>query len=105
MKAFVQRIGENFEFHRAGFNPESVEATSAALDRLYALFGVPPVPRRMMHDGRSPIVAKSARWQDQQQELWALLVPSNGPAATVQGEVIRIAGRVADEIDRNGGAN
>lgn len=105
LKASVQRIGENFEFHRAGFNPDFLDATSDALDRLYALFGVPPVPRRLMHDGRAPIVARSARWQDQQQELWALLVPSSGAAATVQGEVIRIAGRIADELDRNGGGN
>jgi hypothetical protein len=105
VRGFVQRIGETFEFHRAGFNPDYVEATSAALDRLYALFDVPPVPRRVMHDGRAPIIARSARWQDQHQELWALLVPSKGPASTVQGEVIRIAGRIADEVDRNGGAN
>ncbi|HYC97874.1 ankyrin repeat domain-containing protein [Brevundimonas sp.] len=105
LRGFVQRIGENFEFHRAGFNPEYLEGTSAALDRLYALFGVPPVPRRLMHDGDAPIIARSVSWQDQHQELWALLVPSKGAAATVQGEVIRIAGRVADEIDRNGGVN
>ncbi len=105
MRDFVRRIGETFEFHRAGFNPDLLEATSAGLDRLYALFDVPPVPRRVLHDGRGPIVARSARWQDQHQELWALLVPSSGPASTVQGEVIRIAGRIADELDRNGGAN
>lgn len=105
MRAFVQRIGENFEFHRAGFNPDYVEATSAGLDRLYVLLDVPPVPRRLMHDGKTPIVARSTRWQDQHQELWALLVPSSGAAATVQGEVIRIAGKVGDEVDRNGGVN
>lgn len=105
MQGFVRRIGETFEFHRAGFNPDYLEATSAALDRLYVLFEVPPVPGRIMHDGSAPIIARSARWQDQHQELWALLVPSKGPASTVQGEVIRIAGRVADEVDRNGGAN
>jgi hypothetical protein len=33
------------------------------------------------------------------------LVPSSGQADTVQGEVTRIAGRIADEIYRNGGAN
>jgi hypothetical protein len=32
-------------------------------------------------------------------------VPSQGPAATVQGEVIRISGRIADELHRNGGTN
>jgi hypothetical protein len=105
MREFVRRIGETFEFHRAGFNPDLLEATSAGLDRLYALFDVPPVPWRVLHDGHAPIVAKSARWEDQHQELWALLVPSSGPASTVQGEVIRIAGRIADELDRNGGAN
>jgi hypothetical protein len=105
MKAFIARIGTDFEFHRRGFNPDSVEATSAALDKLYVLFGVPPVPRRLLHDGKSPIVARSARWQDQHQELWELLVPSSGAASTVQGEVVRIAGRIHDELERNGGAN
>jgi hypothetical protein len=105
MQGFVRRIGETFEFHRAGFNPEYLEATSAALGRLYALFDVPPVPGRVMHDGRAPIIVRSARWQDQHRELWALLVPSKGPASTVQGELIRIAGRIADEVGGNGGVN
>jgi hypothetical protein len=105
MKAFVARIGTDFEFHRGGFNPDTVEATSAALDKLYVLFGAPPVPRRLLHDGRSPIVARSARWEDQHQELWELLVPSSGAADTVQGEVVRIAGRICDELERNGGIN
>jgi hypothetical protein len=105
IRAFVARIGTDFEFHRSGFNPETVEAMSAALDKLYALFGVPPVPRRLLHDGRSPIVARSARWEEQHQELWQLLVPSSGAADTVQGEVVRIAGRICDELERNGGCN
>jgi ankyrin repeat protein len=105
MRALVQRIGTDFEFHRMGFNPETVAATSAALDRLYALFAVPPVPRRNMHDGRSLIVAKAAQWEDRHQELWELLVPSSGAALTVQGEVIRITGRIEDEINGNGGIN
>ena len=58
-----------------------------------------------MHDGKSPIAAKAARWEDQHQELWELLVPSSGAAATIQGEVIRISGRINDEIGRNGGGN
>jgi len=105
MKASVQRIGTNFEFHRAGFNPETVDAASAALEKLYSLFDVPPVPRRAMHDGTSPIVARAARWEDRHQELWELLVPSSGAADTVQGEVIRIPGRIRDELERNGGGN
>src|SRR5262245_18368537 len=105
MPGLIARIGTDFEFHRSGFNPETVEATSAALDKLYVLFGAPPIPRRQMHDGESPIVARRGRWEDQYQELWELLIPSSGAAATVQGEVVRIAGRICDELERNGGIN
>jgi len=105
MQAQVRRIGTDFEFHRPNFNPDSVDAASEALATLYRLFDVAPVPRRVVHDGTSPIRATSARWEDRHQELWRLLVPSSGAAATVQGEVIRISGRVSDEIDRNGGVN
>lgn len=105
MQEFVARIGANFEFHRDGFNPNAVEATSAALDKLYALFGVQPVSRRLRHDGKSTIITCSKRWEEQYEELWQLLVPSRGAASTVQGEVVRIAGRLRDEFERNGGAN
>jgi hypothetical protein len=105
MKDFVGEIGKRFEFHRTSFNPESVQAASAALDRLYMLFDVPPVPRRHVHDGKSRIAVTATSWQKQHQELWDLLVPSQGHAATIQGEVIRISGRVAHELDGNGGAN
>ena len=37
--------------------------------------------------------------------FWSFLIPSSGAAKTVQGEVIRIPGRVRDELDRNGGVN
>ena len=105
IKDFVEEIGKGFEFHRAGFNPESVGPASAGLDRLYALFNVPPVPHRQMHDGKSQIVVRANSWQIQHQELWELLVPSRGPATTIQGEVIRISGRIVHELEDNGGAN
>ena len=105
MMALVARIGTEFEFHRSNFNRDTVEAASAGLDRLYLLFDAPPVPRRVLHDGQSPIVARSTLWDEQHQELWDLLVPSSGAAATVQGEVVRIAGRICDELGRNGGIN
>lgn len=104
-KEAVIRIGTSFEFHRQGFNPESVEAVSAGLDKLYRLFDVAPVPRRLLHDGKSAIAAKSPNWQDAHQELWELLVPSSGAASTVQGEVIRISGRIHEELYHIGGAN
>ena len=105
LRALITRIGTDFEFHRSGFNPDFLDETSAGLDRLYALFDVPPVPRRAMHDGAAPIVATAARWEDRFEQLWPLLVPSNGAAATVQGEVIRIASKIRDELERNGGTN
>jgi hypothetical protein len=105
MKGFVEEIGKRFEFHREGFAPERVNAVSHALDELYQIFRVPPVPRRQIHDGNSPVTVKAKTWQAQHEELWNLLVPSQGPAATVQGEVIRISGRIADEMERNGGTN
>ena len=105
MKGFVEEIGKRFEFHRSGFNPDMLDAAGAALDDLYEMFGVDPVPRRALHEGTSPIVVKAGTWQPQHQALWELLVPSRGPAATVQGEVIRISGRIARELDGNGGVN
>lgn len=104
-KAFIGRIGTDFEFHRAGFTADTVDATSTALDRLYVLFDVPPVPRRAMHDGKAPIVARAAQWEDRHQDLWEALVPSAGAAETVQGEIVRIAGRIRDELEGNGGVN
>jgi len=105
LKEFIQRIGTDFEFHRSGFNPETLDATSAALEKLYVLFDVTPIPRRAVHDGKSPIIAKATSWQDRHQELWELLIPSSGNAETIQGEVIRIPGKIHDELERNGGVN
>jgi hypothetical protein len=105
MRNFVEKVGKEFEWHRADFNPAGVEAASAALHRLYELFDVPPVPRRQIHDATSQIVVKASSWQEQHQELWELLVPSMGHAATIQGEVIRISGRIAHELEDNGGVN
>jgi hypothetical protein len=105
MKEFVEQVGQTFELHRQGFNPDAVTAATAALDFLYATFDVPPVARRHVHDGIAPIVVRATTWQKQHAELWDLLVPSSGPAETVQGEVIRISGRISDEWERNGGVN
>jgi hypothetical protein len=105
MKTAMAEIGRRFEFHRGSFNRDHLAATDQALAELYELFEVPPAPRRVVHDGAAPITVKSRTWQEQHEELWDLLVPSGGAAATVQGEVIRISGRVAHEILDNGGCN
>lgn len=105
MKERVAEIGKEFEFHRANFDSESVDEVSNALEELYKLFGVAPTAKRILHDGKSPITIKAMTWQKQHQELWELLVPSSGPAGTIQGEVIRISGRIANELEGNGGIN
>lgn len=105
MRERVEAIGKKFEFHRAGFNPDYLPQTEAGLERLYGLFGVTPVEARRTHDGTSPITVTATAWDDRHQELWDFLVPSKGPAATAQGEAIRITGRLAHEVLGNGGIN
>ena len=100
MAKSITRIGEELEFHRANFKP----AYGKALEELYEIFDVTPVPRRVMHDG-GRITVTGTTWQAQHEELWNKLIPSSGAAATVQGEVVRIAGRIGDELRRNGGGN
>ncbi|MEZ4375456.1 MAG: ankyrin repeat domain-containing protein [Polyangiaceae bacterium] len=102
---FVKRAAETFEFHRARFAADKVEETAAASHQLCAMFGVEPPARRVMHDGKSPIVTKAKTIGARHKELWDSLVPSRGACETLQGEVIRISGRIPDEWYRNGGAN
>ncbi|WP_394941599.1 ankyrin repeat domain-containing protein [Psychromicrobium sp. YIM B11713] len=105
MRYEVERIGKDFEFHRANFNPDYLAETEAGLAELYALSGVTPVVERKVHDGVSPILVSDGGWREQYELLWEMLVPSSGAAKTVQGEAIRITGRISHEILGNGGAN
>lgn len=104
-KGYVRKIGERFEFFRENISKDIVDELSGALDELYELFRVPPVPGRIQHDGTARIVVKGTRWQEQYDELWNMLVPGSGKAKTVQGEMIRIVGRVTHEVLDNGGIN
>ena len=75
------------------------------MNNLYLIFDVEPVEARKIHDGVSLIKVTSKTWKEQYNELWDLLIPSQGPAKTVQGEVIRITGKISYEIINNGGMN
>ncbi|MFD2471468.1 ankyrin repeat domain-containing protein [Amycolatopsis silviterrae] len=101
----VRRIGTSFEFHRTNFNPGYRDEADAGLSELYRLFDVEPIPRRQMHDGTSLITVPDGPWQKQHEQLWDLLVPSSGAAETVQGEVLRLSGKIAREILDNGSVN
>lgn len=105
MKDSVRRIGKDLEFVRASHSNDELDQKASALLELYRLFDVEPVAKQVKHDGTSPIKAATAPWSAQHQELWDYLVPASGHAQTVQGEIIRITGRVSHEILYNGGGN
>lgn len=104
-KELIGKIGSEFEFYRSDFNKDMLGDTLSALDKLYKMFGAEPAPVLKKHDGISDIKATCEKWREQHDELWRLLVPVNGHADTVQGEVIRITGRAACELMDNGGMN
>jgi hypothetical protein len=95
---FVKKAADEFEFHRAGFNKEYVVETSQAARDLCELFLVEPPTVRQMHDGTSPIMATGKTWQEQFESLWQAFVPSSGAAETIQGEVVRLAGKLSHQL-------
>ena len=105
-RVFVRKKGERLEEVRANYPDHSFEQSDAVMDRLYKIFEVEPVKRIIKHDGVSPIIVDSTLPVGKIHDmLWDYLVPGEGSCKTVQGEVIRITGCVADEVYRNGGAN
>ena len=44
-------------------------------------------------------------WAVEQAKLWRRLVPPSGPSASLQGELIRLTGKLTDEAFRNGNLN
>jgi hypothetical protein len=48
---------------------------------------------------------KEAAWIGEHRKLWKALVPARGPAQSLQGELIRLTGKLADEAYRNGNMN
>lgn len=102
----VASLGEQFQrVKRDSPNQEFLLQQAVWLNRLYQLFDLQPVAEIPFHDGVSPIVLTETESSAQFQKLWDYLVPSRGRAQTAQGEVIRIAGRIDDELMRNGGIN
>lgn len=104
-KKEVERIGRDFEWFRERMEPQTAAELEEALGRLYAAFGVAPIPKIVKHDGNSAIKVRGKRWQEQYEELWEMLVPAAGEAETLQGEAIRLCGRLSHELLDNGGAN
>ena len=103
---YVLSMGQQVARHNSHFADEACSAYDDAMARYYTLFNVEPVPIIAIHDGQSPIhLDESLSYKEQFGVLWNYFVPLSGVCQTLQGEVIRIAGRIEDEINRNGGAN
>lgn len=105
-KSLVREIGKQFEYNRDRF-PDRVQDVreEQALAHLYELFDVEPIAQQTRHDGHSPIHVPTGTLPQQWEALWNFLVPGNGHAATVQGEIVRIIGKVRHEIVDNGAMN
>ena len=91
--------------------PETVSQTafdeaSAALSELCTLFGV-----EQREAKPAPVVGETLNFDagatptQMFSRLWDQLVPDSGQCKTLQGEIIRIAGRVGHEVYDNGGIN
>jgi hypothetical protein len=76
-----------------------------AVRELCSLFEVAVPAPMVRHDGTTPIRLPKGPPAKQFKALWEFLVPASGAAKTVQGEVIRIAGRLRHELDSTGGVN
>ena len=104
---YVSRAGELFRLNKFNMTHEQVDELTTVLNDLYSLVGITPVvvtPKKK-HDGVSEIKVSGETWKDQYNELWELLVPDSGKAKTLQGEAIRIIGKINYEILDNGAMN
>ncbi len=108
MKAqeYISNAGQQFEFYKNDMSEEHRKEIEMIMERYYIMFDVVPSKPVIKHDGKSLIeVDETLSIDEQHSTLWEFLVPSSGSCATIQGEVVRITGRVDDESNRNGGAN
>jgi hypothetical protein len=65
------------------------------------LFGLFKKEKAKPSDGKT----KPYNWKKEHTRLWNDLVPPDGQADTLQGELIRIAGKLTDQAFRNGNMN
>lgn len=103
---FIAKIGHTFELYKSNAKENFRDECESAMTRLYTLFDVALAAPVIKHDGKSLITLdENLTLSKQHHELWELLVPASGKCATVQGEVVRITGRVGYESNGNGGMN
>lgn len=105
-REYMRKSAEQFQRNKRVMKDlEYLRSQTEGLEKLYKLFDIQPPPEVPFHDGVSPILVPEAGEDAQFQQLWDFLVPPSGRAQTAQGEIIRIAGRVENELMGNGGIN
>lgn len=105
-REFLLQSAEEFQRMKRGIKDQAFLCSQTEnLQKLYKIFDVEPVAEKIFHDGVSPICVPEQSESKVFQWIWDYLVPPSGKAQTAQGEAIRIAGRVNNEIMANGGAN
>ena len=106
IQGYIRLKAEKFEFAKSGMTDEYRQSGETEIQSLCKLFEVDPPKPIVKHDGVSPIIVDRTMNIGQIHDaLWEYLVPPKGKCDTVQGEVIRITGRIGDEVYRNGGIN
>lgn len=104
-KRICGRNRKSFEFFRNNISADILPRLDAALSEMYVLFNVVPIEPRVMNSINEEIKVKQGSWQTQYEELRQKLVPGRGKSETLQGEMIRIVGKITYEILDNGGMN
>lgn len=103
---YVAEMGHAFEVQKDDMDDTCRRKAAAIMDRFYSIFDMAPAEPVLKHDGKSPITVNgNLPTMEQHSVLWEFLVPAKGRCTTVQGETIRITGRVDGESNANGGAN
>jgi hypothetical protein len=105
-KQYASAIVENFENYREEINKDELNKYNKSNKELAGIFGVEVAPKTPeVNEPDKKIVVTKENWWEQFNELWNSLVPRRGPADTLQGEILRIIGKLSYEILDNGGEN
>ena len=101
----ARHVYSEMDYYRTEMAPRFAKQCEAAARTICALAGVQAPKPRLLHDGKGAIEVPPGNAEKQFASLWNFLVPPAGRARTLQGEIVRVAGRINDELMRNGGAN
>lgn len=55
LQNYMQKVAEDIEFRRKDLNPEYIDELDHAMNHLYELLHVEPVPKRILYDGKTRI--------------------------------------------------